>query len=196
MQDAPGIFPGASFKGEMAMSICNKNSLILALCLQFVGGSALGGGAYQCLLPNGEKVYQDHICSGQGVVTEKGAETVRERQKELKLMPPEAATQPKRHDAASQPYLDEDASAALLREIQPTQLEIDSRKAVLDRLKNPDEALFRNQKGACGEVNVLNVGGEYGGFRRFVYDHKQVYLEGSDDREGIIFWSLWNTVCR
>lgn len=160
---------------------------------------AMAGGAYQCLMPSGQKVYQDHMCSGQGVVTEKGDQTVRERQEELKLMPPEAVAKEKKRQAAGRqasPYLDDAASAALLEKIQPTQLEVDARKAVLDRLKNPDQALFRNQKGACGEVNVLNSVGEYGGFRRFVYDHKQVYLEGSDDREGIIFWDLWNKACR
>lgn len=39
---------------------------------------------------------------------------------------------------------------------------------IQQKLKDPDSAQFRNQKGACGEVNIKNDQGEYTGFKKYV----------------------------
>ena len=61
--------------------------------------------------------------------------------------------------------------------------------AVLNRLKDPDSATFKNTMTStdrlfwCGEVNAKNSFGGYIGFKRFftLWGADMVWLEGSDD---------------
>lgn len=58
------------------------------------------------------------------------------------------------------------------------------RKPMVDGLKDPDSAQFRNQfpgrQSLCGEINARNGLGGYTGFSRFISTGQRYILEGSD----------------
>lgn len=59
-------------------------------------------------------------------------------------------------------------------------------------LKHPDSAQFRNQKGACGEVNSKNDQGEYTGFKKYVIVKEIVIM---DDDGSHMFEPQWEKHC-
>lgn len=63
---------------------------------------------------------------------------------------------------------------------------------IKQKLKDPDSAQFRNQKGACGEVNVKNDQGEYTGFKKYVLVKEIVIM---DDDGSTMFEPQWKKHC-
>lgn len=63
---------------------------------------------------------------------------------------------------------------------------------IKQKLKDPDSAKFRNQKGACGEVNAKNDQGEYTGFKKYVLVKEIVIM---DDDGSTMFESQWEKHC-
>lgn len=71
---------------------------------------------------------------------------------------------------------------------------------VKESLKDPMSAMFRNQKGNCGEFNAKNSFGGYNGFKRYIYRPNDDYLimESSNDKDiftSDIVDSLWKGYC-
>ena len=69
---------------------------------------------------------------------------------------------------------------------------------IIERLKDPDSASFRNVQYVkhscvvCGEVNAHNGFGGYTGYKSFIVDHGLVFSEESRDRG---FADMWNSEC-
>lgn len=63
-------------------------------------------------------------------------------------------------------------------------------------LKDPSSAQFRNQRGACGEVNSKNSFGGYIGFQRYIAAGKElVILERDSGLSSNQFDALWAKSC-
>lgn len=66
---------------------------------------------------------------------------------------------------------------------------------VKSQLVDPQSAIFRNQKGYCGEVNSKNRMGGYGGFVRFIAlgpEKYDVMIEGATYSD---FNEMWRDYC-
>lgn len=69
------------------------------------------------------------------------------------------------------------------------------RKFLIKSLPNPDAVIFRNQRGACGEVNYIENRNIYTGFKRFIFvDQDIILIEGFTDPEN--FQLAWNNTCK
>lgn len=67
--------------------------------------------------------------------------------------------------------------------------------AVSSLLKDPYSAVYRNQKGYCGEVNSKNSFGAYTGYVRYVvFGQKDVAFEANMDQSE--FEEVWNKLCK
>ena len=64
------------------------------------------------------------------------------------------------------------------------------------QLKDPSSAQFKNQRGACGEVNSKNGFGGYTGFKRYIgASQSLVVVEGEHGLTDVEFASLWEQAC-
>jgi len=71
----------------------------------------------------------------------------------------------------------------------------DSREFLRKSLPAPDLVIFRNQLGACGEVNYIKKRDTYTGFKRFIMvDRNIVLIEGFTDPENFEF--AWKKTCK
>jgi len=71
----------------------------------------------------------------------------------------------------------------------------DSREFLRKSLPAPDLVIFRNQLGACGEVNYIKKRPTYTGFKRFILVYQNIVLiEGFTDPEN--FECAWNNTCK
>lgn len=75
------------------------------------------------------------------------------------------------------------------------QVMTNGKATLLNQLKDPDSAKFRNvftadDVATCGEVNAKNAMGGYVGFKRFIAFADRVRMEGSDT-----FDFMWATTC-
>jgi len=71
----------------------------------------------------------------------------------------------------------------------------DSREFLRKSLPGPDLVIFRNQVGACGEVNYIKKRDTYTGFKRFIMvDQNIVLIEGFTDPENFEF--AWKNTCK
>lgn len=73
-------------------------------------------------------------------------------------------------------------------------IEVESKMALMNFLKDPDSAEVRNQNGNCGEVNSKNGFGGYTGFKRYIASPTVVAIEG-ENMTSSEFESVWNKVC-
>ena len=73
-------------------------------------------------------------------------------------------------------------------------IEVESKMALMNFLKDPDSAEVRNQNGNCGEVNSKNGFGGYTGFKRYIASPTVVAIEG-ENMSSSEFQSAWNKVC-
>ena len=70
------------------------------------------------------------------------------------------------------------------------------RSYVVEHLKDPDSAQFRNQYGLCGEVNAKNAYGGYTGYMRFMAASKDLVV--FDNGELMVpseFQKAWDMSC-
>ena len=74
-------------------------------------------------------------------------------------------------------------------------IEVESKMALMNFLKDPDSAEVRNQNGNCGEVNSKNGFGGYTGFKRYIASPTVVAIEG-ENMSSSEFQSAWNQVCQ
>ena len=74
-------------------------------------------------------------------------------------------------------------------------IEVESKMALMNFLKDPDSAEVRNQNGNCGEVNSKNGFGGYTGFKRYIASPTIVAIEG-ENMSSSEFQSAWNQVCQ
>lgn len=70
-----------------------------------------------------------------------------------------------------------------------------AREFVQNRLKDPDSAQFRNQKGFCGEVNSKNGFGAYTGFKKFIAASSDLIVMEADMKPNE-FKMAWDNVCK
>ena len=73
-------------------------------------------------------------------------------------------------------------------------IEVESKMALMNFLKDPNSAEVRNQNGNCGEVNSKNGFGGYTGFKRYIASPTVVAIEG-ENMSSSEFESAWNKVC-
>ncbi len=73
-------------------------------------------------------------------------------------------------------------------------IEVESKMALMNFLKDPDSAEVRNQNGNCSEVNSKNGFGGYTGFKRYIASPTVVAIEG-ENMTSSEFESVWNKVC-
>ena len=62
-------------------------------------------------------------------------------------------------------------------------------------LKDPESATFRNQRGACGEVNAKNSFGGFIGYRRYIAANEALVLIEGDTVPPDQFSELWRQSC-
>jgi len=88
---------------------------------------------------------------------------------------------------------DKKRSDAAMLEIKLNRL---AREKIMDRIKDPDSAQFRNQRGGCGEVNAKNSFGAYTGFKRFmVSGGDMAFIDGDPALADGAFDEAWRTLC-
>lgn len=72
-----------------------------------------------------------------------------------------------------------------------------ARSAVLERLKDPESAIFRNERrgslGVCGEVNSRNAFGGYTGYQRYIASSGLAFFER--EMEPAEFAKSWSAAC-
>ncbi|WP_149720978.1 hypothetical protein [Alcaligenes faecalis] len=86
------------------------------------------------------------------------------------------------------------ASEARMTEIKLQRL---VRGFVTAKLKDPDSAQFRNQKGICGEVNAKNSFGGMTGYTRFMASNENfVVMENDPALERGAFAEVWEQFCK
>lgn len=81
---------------------------------------------------------------------------------------------------------------AQMQEIKENRI---AREFVQNRLKDPDSAQFRNQKGFCGEVNSKNGFGAYTGFKKFIAASPDLIVTETDMKPNE-FQMAWDNVCK
>lgn len=74
-------------------------------------------------------------------------------------------------------------------------IEVESKMALMNFLKDPNSAEVRNQNGNCGEVNSKNGFGGYTGFKRYIASPTVVAIDG-ENMSSSEFESAWNKVCQ
>lgn len=84
-------------------------------------------------------------------------------------------------------------SSAELTEIKMTRM---VRERLQAKVKDPDSAQFRNQRGGCGEINAKNSFGAYTGFKRFMASgNDMLFMEGDPALAAGAFDQAWNDLC-
>ncbi len=72
-----------------------------------------------------------------------------------------------------------------------------AREGIMPRLHDPEAAKFRNQRGACGEVNAKNLFGAYTGYKRFMYGGPDmIFIENDPALDDGAFEEAWEQLCK
>lgn len=72
-----------------------------------------------------------------------------------------------------------------------------AREGIMPKLHDPDAAKFRNQRGACGEVNAKNLFGAYTGYKRFMYGGpNMIFIENDPNLADGAFEDAWEQLCK
>lgn len=72
-----------------------------------------------------------------------------------------------------------------------------AREGIMPKLHDPDAAKFRNQRGACGEVNAKNLFGAYTGYKRFMYGGpSMIFIENDPKLADGAFEDAWEQLCK
>ncbi|OZI21746.1 hypothetical protein CAL18_12545 [Bordetella genomosp. 7] len=89
------------------------------------------------------------------------------------------------------------ASAAAPKDINQIKMQRLAQEQVRANLKDGGSALFRNQRGFCGEVNSKNAFGGYVGYQRFIAaGEKMVVFERDPALAAGAFDGAWRQFCK